>query len=1135
MKKNKFALPVTFFQHDSNMNGVQVIQGSFASIYKRYGKNEPYVGESIFSGQLTAWKNERVYAHLILWSQTDADILSYEVSPLSSSTDTIAAEAVQLFFAGNVLADRYARGCGTYPQPRITEFVEIADALSKSPVTHLAPDDPLKIWVHIDVPGDIHPGIYSGSIKVRQNDRVQLTFTLHIEVLDKSLPEVAQWTYHLDLWQYPFQRLYFYNRFHPDEEIGVWSAAHFKMIEPLYRLLTDVGQKVITAYITDGMNGQPSMVKWILESDNSWTYDFTALDAWIDLLTGMGISGQINCSSIIGGAESLPYYNRRTSCCERLDMPMFSETYYRRWDDFLTAFKIHMTKRNLFDKTVIYLDEVAPEPLSRIIPLIHGNDPGWKIGLAYFHELSREESDALYDISGIMGNTFDAVRQGKVSTFYTSCAQTVPNTYVTPGNALAESAWMAWHAANQNLDGYLRWAYDLWTLDDPRDCRDSVNTSGDNMFVYRSTDETDAEIRISYRLEMLRKGIQDFEKIQLLKKELQLSRDPFDRETLDLLNGFIAQFHENSATGATSLVREGTKLLNDIARGDFPSYKILGDALSDIFIRRVEVSGSTTPLGSTRVENYPGGYSHYAGGRITVLPGGTVSVTIENTPACRCAMTAVWVDWNGNFDFSDERNPVWSAGKANTCDNPISSTFEMAIPPDTRPGVKRMRIQVRDSFAGAPTPCGDVPGSSTRDFDIVVEDFYGMPVTRSNRFYFLRKASVASCAHGLNYVNDVMPRDGYVHSDSDALIVEKGASFLLDIENSALSGLARTAVWIDWNRNNSFDEEGKLIALLGHPGSRDNPLHYRIPVTVPCDASAGETRMRIQLRDSREDVPQSCIMGQLTGTTDLKVIINEPSGTCCLPVLISPYNGEILTDTAVHFTWNANNHDVTGWKLQISNADSDTGLPVYFENSFDPSVTSALIPDLPQNDESLLAVLSWQIDGQWSSAATTIRAMDIYPPAMGCSGRIYFIYSISSEEAAGNISFLSDDSPENGYLRIKNPPLVVTAGSTFILDIEESFSSRCAFLKVWVDWDGNGDFTGPEDEVYADGLAESCVNSTKHHIRIPVSGNVSPGMKRLRIRSCDSWLAPLRPGGMNNQATTYDIDLEVRSAPDLIR
>jgi len=794
MKKNKCSLPVPLFQHYSNMNVAQAIQGSFASIYKRYEKNEPYVGESILSGEFTAWKNERVYAHLILWSRTDEDALSYEASPLSSPAGTIAAEAVQLFFAANVMADRFARGCGTYPQPRITGFVEIADALSKSPVTRLTPDDPLKIWVHIDVPGDIRPGIYTGSIKVRQNGRLQLTFTLHIRVLDKSLPEVAQWTYHLDLWQYPFQRLYFYNKFHPDEQIGVWSAAHFRMIEPHYRLLADTGQKVITAYITDGMNGQPSMVKWILESDNSWTYDFTALDAWIDMLTGMGISGQINCSSIIGGAESLPYYNQRTSSSERLDMPMFSQTYYRRWNDFLTAFKVHLEKRGLFDKTVIYLDEVAPEPLSRIIPLIHGNDPAWKIGLAYFHELSPQESDALYDISGILGNTFEAVRQGKVSTFYTSCAQTVPNTYVTGGNEPAETAWMAWHAANRNLDGYLRWAYDLWTLDDPRDCRDSVNTSGDNMFVYRSTDGIDAETRISYRLEMLRKGIQDFEKIQILKKELQLSRDPFDKEALDLLNGFIEQFHENSGTGATRLVREGTKLLNDIARGGFPSYKIRGDAFSDIYIRRVEVSGSTTPLGNTGVENYPGGYSRHTGGRITVLPGGIVSVRIENTPAGRCAMTAVWVNWNGEPDFCDKGNPVWLAGKLNTCGHPTSCIFEMAVPPDTGPGIKRMRIQVRNAFAGTPIPCGEVPGSSTRDFDIMVEDFYGMPVTRSNRFYFLRKATVSSCARGLNYVNEVMPPDGYLYSRPEALVVEKGASFLLDIENSALSGLARTAV-----------------------------------------------------------------------------------------------------------------------------------------------------------------------------------------------------------------------------------------------------------------------------------------------------------------------------------------------------
>lgn len=1113
-----------------NVVQAQPLQGSFESIYQRYQKGQQFSGTPIRVDNTTAWKNERVYSHIVLWSQTNQHNLSYEVSKLTNLTDSIPAEAIQLLFAHPVTADRYARNCGTYPSPRM-DSVEIADALSFTPITSVAPEDPLKIWVRVNVPENIAAGMYAGTIQVKQNGSEKLTFNLHVEVLEKKMPDRTNWKFHLDLWQYPYQLLKYYNLYHPASQIELWSASHLNMVKPLYQLLADAGQKAISVYLTDNVIEQPTMVKWILKADKTWEYDFSSMDAWIDMLSSLGISEQINCFSTIGmGVDSLTYYDESSREFKKLYMPMFTPTYYERWNDFLTALKTHLNTRHLFDKTVIYLDEVPSEDLSQLNSLIHGHDPAWKIGLAYFHPLTQVESSYMYDITGNLGFATSENREGKISTFYTSCAQTIPNTYVTLQNSIAEAAWLAWHSANKNLNGFLRWAYDFWTLPHPLNVQDGNFTSGENSLVYRSSNELNAEIYTSYRMEILRKGIQDFEKIKILEAELQSSTDPVDREALQKLNEKISQFHENSGSGATALIQEGSKLLNDIVRGDFSACRVIGADSTIAYTQWLDVRGSSTSLGNTWVDKYPGGYSHYTAGKITAFPGNTLTLTVENSSASSCARSAVWIDWNENNDFEDNGELVWCAGSANSCDNATSNTFDIIVPTTVKSGVKRMRIQVRDSYVDAPSPCGDVSSSSTRDFDLVVADTYCQPLTHYNQLYYLKKVSTLGRVENSTCVNESMPLLGYSFDDKKSWMVEKGTSFLLNVENSELSKCARTAIWVDWNQNGSFEDEGELIALLGEANSCSNPLNYRIPMNVPEYALVGETRMRIQLRDSYQDLPQSCLIDNVTGTTDVKLNVVPPSGLTCHPAIISPYDGESLASTNMDYVWNPNNLEVSNWKLKISNGDSEDHLPVYFEQSFTAERRSAQVLQLPQNGENLLVELSWQVGGRWYSTKTYNRAMDVYCHPAGVSDVSYYIQSLSTRGAQTNISYLSGDSPEEGYCKITGSSITVTSGSSFTLDFSESAASSCAYTKVWIDWNGNGSFADPDEAIYESGIPETCTNNTYHTLDIHVPAKASSGTKRMRIRTGNSWLSPLEPCNESGEITTYDLDIEVRSA-----
>ena len=102
--------------------------------------------------------------------------------------------------------------------------------------------------------------------------------------------------------------------------------------------------------------------------------------------------------------------------------------------------------------------------------------------------------------------------------------------------------WLAWHASAQGYDGYLRWAYDYWRNEDPRDARDGGFTAGDFAFVYRTDNSQSMQYQSSVRFELLREGIQDFEKIALLKSGHYRDLSAVVKELLDkTLNAFTEQ------------------------------------------------------------------------------------------------------------------------------------------------------------------------------------------------------------------------------------------------------------------------------------------------------------------------------------------------------------------------------------------------------------------------------------------------------------------------------------------------------------------------------------------------------------------------------------------------------------------
>ena len=145
---------------------------------------------------------------------------------------------------------------------------------------------------------------------------------------------------------------------------------------------------------------------------------------------------------------------------------------------------------------------------------------------------------------------------GQVTTYYVCCSHRYPNmfTFSDP----AEATVAAWYAVANGYDGFLRWAYNSWTEDPLRDSRFRTWPAGDTYVIYPGG-------RSSIRFERLREGIQDAEKIRILRAEAGRGNSAGADEKRARLEAVIAPFASREpAADLHERLAEAKRVLNEL-------------------------------------------------------------------------------------------------------------------------------------------------------------------------------------------------------------------------------------------------------------------------------------------------------------------------------------------------------------------------------------------------------------------------------------------------------------------------------------------------------------------------------------------------------------------------------------------
>ena len=499
---------------------VSAPQVSWGSTDIRYKKEEPApIARLKKDINLTAWKGERVSAQLVVWTPEALDNLSFIVSDLTSGKETISKDNIRTGFVRYVMTDELNKdgkgGCG-YRKSSDYDSTLVADPIDHIASTLTVPANATQGgWISVRVPQQVKAGKYTGTVTVKDGDKVLSELKLAVNVKNRTLPASTEWAFHLDLWQNPYAEARYYN-------VEPFSKEHFDRMRPDMQNYVDAGGKVITASIMHKpWNGQTydafeSMVTWLKKADGTWYFDYTVFDKWVEFMMDLGVKKQISCYSMVPWRLSFQYFDQASNSFKFLDAKPGEVAYEEFWMNMLQDFSKHLKAKGWFDITHIAMDERPMKDMQETLKVIRKADKDFKVSLAgtYHKELLDELNDYCITIAEkFTPEEIEARRKaGKVTTYYTCCTEPRPNTFTF--SEPAEAEWLAWHSAKENLDGYLRWALNSWVKNPLQDSRFTAWAAGDTYMIYPGA-------RSSIRLERLTEGVQAFEKIRILKEEFE--------------------------------------------------------------------------------------------------------------------------------------------------------------------------------------------------------------------------------------------------------------------------------------------------------------------------------------------------------------------------------------------------------------------------------------------------------------------------------------------------------------------------------------------------------------------------------------------------------------------------------------
>jgi len=545
----------------SEKHGLHAAFGSEAQLYFR--TEVPEANKETVAWQGTGWRGERLNTQILIWSPDTLNQVRFILNDLKNEQGRVLSKSnIQLNMVRYVVAN-YPFGssdvtCGETPYKNGFLMPDRFDRFERFDV----PGKTVRpVWLSFNIPSDALPGIYTGTIQVKDT-KEQRILPIKIIVQKQLLPKPHEWKYRLDLWQNPWAVADYYH-------LRPWGAEHKALLKKHLQLYADAGGKYITTYgvhspwADNEYSIEGGMIEWIKTKNGSWKFDYTIFDEYVELAMSVGIDKAITVYTPVPWGERFRYKEEATGNYVYERWPTSSDTFKTNWNAFLTDLKKHLERKGWFKKTYIGINENTMEQTLEAIKITRKNSKDWKI--TYAGNWHQQLDTLLDDYCFLYGNEANVqqvkarAERGQTTTYYVCCNPAKPNNFLF--SPPIEGRWMGWYSAAHGYNGFLRWAYDSWPSDPMRDARYGSWAAGDCFLVYPGGNSC-------IRFEKLREGIADYEKIRIIREQASKSSDKKVKQLMATFNSYLQTLNDEKDFKEDKLkedVEKGTKMIEQLS------------------------------------------------------------------------------------------------------------------------------------------------------------------------------------------------------------------------------------------------------------------------------------------------------------------------------------------------------------------------------------------------------------------------------------------------------------------------------------------------------------------------------------------------------------------------------------------
>ena len=365
-------------------------------------------------------------------------------------------------------------------------------------------------WVTCRIPKHQQPGIYKGVLRVEGGGE-KIDVSLVLTVFDFTLPETPSMG--VNFWTFPV-------RYAKHFKTELWSEKYWKIIKPYAEDLKAHGQSIISLLDINSTGAAP-LVKWQTNKNKKLTFDFTALDRWIQIHKNAGIEQGLELTGLAN--KKFRIFDQTKKKWLNIECAVGSEKHKRYWSEMLTALAAHLRSRGWMRNVMVKpSDEISEEYV-----------PQWQMMAEFVKNCDRDflTTEALgHGRSRLLGYCdvfamhawcgMDFVQEirnaGAQPWWYFSCDCDNPNFFLK--NDWIESRAIPWLTWRYGLRGVLRWSYSVWDADPFKDVYCALPyPAGDCYMVYPGAHGPVASVR----WETFFEGVQDYEYLKMFYEQAQ--------------------------------------------------------------------------------------------------------------------------------------------------------------------------------------------------------------------------------------------------------------------------------------------------------------------------------------------------------------------------------------------------------------------------------------------------------------------------------------------------------------------------------------------------------------------------------------------------------------------------------------